>query len=447
MKGCAPILVAMTMLTRFQPQYRKLLVAFGSLRLAIALLLLVALASTIGTVLPQDEGAAAITNSTFSPLVKRLLFAIHADDVYHCLWFQSLLGLLFINLAACTKLRFPATWRRYFTVTPVMPGVGAMQVKQRLSSAPDDALLARLRAQGYRVRALEGGNYFAERCKFARLGPTFVHLALFVVIGGAIWGGLTSWRGDRPVTTGTSVSSDELFKGSTQGRFASAPAPFDLTLDSFRMDTRPNGQVKQYYSELTVTPKDGTKPHQERIWVNQPLVYGGVYVYQSTWGIATVTCTVGGHTVELPLKQTKVGYFSRQLPLHGEPHVLFVKSLDEPALLVSTQNFAVHGRLVPGTATMIDRQLIELVQYRLFSGFQVKRDPGIPGVYLGSALLLLGLGLVPIAHRELWIRRDDQGWVLGGRASKGRVALGEELARLVAAWQGGVAPLEGEIAS
>ncbi len=62
---------------------------FGSLQLAIVLLLLIAAGSIIGTVLPQDQGPGVIHNATFHPLVKSALLALQAHDVYHAAWFQA----------------------------------------------------------------------------------------------------------------------------------------------------------------------------------------------------------------------------------------------------------------------------------------------------------------------------------------------------------------------
>src|SRR5207253_10255475 len=124
-----------------------------------------------------------------------------------------------------------------------------------------------LRKRGYKVSELENGAYFAEKNKFVRLNPTFIHISLFLIIAGAVVGGLTGLKNSFPIQVGQTVSSQQVVDESyLKGKLHGAPRPFDLRLDAFRMDFRPNGQVKQYYSEVTVMPKDGGVPYQQTLW-------------------------------------------------------------------------------------------------------------------------------------------------------------------------------------
>src|SRR5437868_670590 len=89
-------------------------------------------------------------------------------------------------------------------------------------------------------------------------GPGVIMNAQFLIIGGGIVGGLTGLKNSTPVQVGQTISSAAVVDTSyLKGKLHIDPRPFDLRLDAFRMDFRPNGQVKQYYSEVTVTPKDG----------------------------------------------------------------------------------------------------------------------------------------------------------------------------------------------
>jgi cytochrome c biogenesis protein len=417
-------------MTTKQPFHRKVLVGLASMKLAIVLLLVVAAASTVGTVIQQDEGRKAIEGAAFAPWLKQLLLAVKAYDAYHAPWFVGVLSLLFVNLACCTYLRFPATWRRLRLAEPPAPGLAGLPVREPVAG-PDPALLAQLRRQGYRLRPRADGGFYAERGKFARWAPTLIHLSLFVVIGGAMWGGVASWRGSAPMLPGDTAPVAAMYDRADQhGWLARRPAPFDVHLDAFQMTFRPDGQVKQYYSTLTVTPRDGRPPRTETIWVNKPLIQDGVYLYQSFWGVSAADLEIGGKPIQIPLVQAPVGYVSKPLPLPGPPVVLFVRGPEQPAALIEPKGFNVVGQLAPGLGGPLRGTTIYLQGYHFYSGFQVKQDPGIPAVYLGCALLMLGLVLVPFSHRELWLRPDATGWWLAGRATKGKVAFGREVAAL-----------------
>jgi cytochrome c biogenesis protein len=415
---------------------REVVAFFGSLKLAIVLLLASALGSVVGTVIPQDQGVRVIQDGAFAPWLKTLLLGIQAHDVYHATWFLFLLALLFVNLAVCTWLRFPPTWKRYRLAVPPAPSVAGLQALQRLGAAPDERRLAALRKRGWRVVRLGEDVVYAEKHKFSRLSPTFIHISLFLVIAGAIWGGLSGVKHSLPLQVGQTAGSRAIWAEAYQrGRLAAAPPAFDLRLDAFRMEFRPSGLVKQYYSDLTVTPLDGRPPFTRTLWVNEPLIVDGMYFYQSFWGVGAVSWAIDGRSERQPLTQAKTGgYMSRPFKVGGTQYMLFLRSLDEPAMLVDTRDFQPRAEVVPGLPVTLDGHRFAIDAYHLYSGLETKLDPGIPLVYLGCGMMLLGLALLPFRHCEAWIRQDAEGWLIGGRVHRGRVVLQRELAQLAAVW-------------
>ena len=84
--------------------------SLSSLRFTIALLIILAVASIFGTVIPQnaapEEYLRAYKISTYK-ILKILGFL----DMYHAGWFVFLLALLSLNLVACSLKRFRISWR------------------------------------------------------------------------------------------------------------------------------------------------------------------------------------------------------------------------------------------------------------------------------------------------------------------------------------------------
>ncbi len=415
---------------------REFLTFFGSLKLAITLLLLIAAGSIIGTVIPQDQGADVVRTGAFPEWLKTVLLAARAYDVYHAFWFLFLLALMFLNLSVCTYLRFPPTWRRYQMKTPATPGIAALPEVVRLAGGPTDRKLDMLRKRGWNVAPQGDDVVFAEKNKFVRLAPTFIHISLFLVMGGVIWGGASGVKHSVPIMVGETVASDHIVDTAFQrGRFHAEPAPFDLKLDAFRMEFRPSGQVKQYYSDVTITPRDGRAAYQQTLWVNEPLIHDGMYFYQSFWGVGGFTYSVDGKPTRTTLTQARTGgYMSRPFKVGGNEYMFFLRGLEEPGLLVSTKDFEPKAQAVPGHAIKLHGQTFMIEEYQLFSGLETKIDPGIPMVYLGCGMMILGLCMLPFRHREVWLRRDAEGWLLGGRTHRGRVILQREMADLARLW-------------
>lgn len=419
---------------------QEFLAFFNSIPLAVVLMILIGLGSSIGTVLPQDQGARVVLEGAFPAWLKQVLLAIKAYDVYHSFWFNFLLALLFINLAVGTYVRFPPVWRRLLMDRPRTPPMANLPERMPLGFVPGDLALSSLQKRGYTVQALPEGGYFAEKAKLVRWGPTIIHIALFLIIIGAMWGGLRGIKASLPILPGEGISGPEVVESAfLKGSWPVSPSAFQLKLEDFRIELRPSGQAKQYYSEVRVE-EPGQPPRTERVWVNEPLIVDGVYFYQSFWGIGALRCQVGGGEVQrMPLTPAKVGgYMSKPFKAGNQELMWFLRGMEEPAMLVETKGFQPVGQAVPGTGAMVGGVPVRLDRYELYSGFEAKADPGIPLVYAGCGLLILGLVLVPFAHRELWLRPDEAGeWWAVGRAHKGQEMFRRELLALGRAFQAG----------
>lgn len=414
---------------------------FNSLKTMIALKIAVAAAASIGTFLPQDKGPEVILTSTFPDWLKAVLLGIQAYDVYHAPWFLTLLALVFLNVAVGTWIRFPPIWRRIFTKLPATPKADALPSAAALTRAPSEELLRRFAKRGYRATALGGGQVFLESQKWVRWYTTVIHLSLFAILAGAMIGGLAGVKHSTPLFEGDEMTGAEWYATApTKGRLAPAPANFKVRLDRFWMAFRPTGMVKQYYSDLTITPAHGAT-YTKRIMVNEPLIVDGVYFYQSYWGVGALTLRVDDTTRRIDLTPAKSGgTISEPFEVGGRPVVLFVRDVGQPAVIVDSATLQTVGSLLPGLPLKLAGSNVELMRYHLYSGLESKRDPGIPLVYFGCGLLLLGLAAMPIAHKEAWILQgEDGGWMLGGRATKGKLMMQKELDAIASGWNGGMA--------
>ena len=86
---------------------RKYLDRFGSNRWTITILIILAGASAVGTVLPRAQDGDALER-LLGPVGARAIQVTGFADFYHSPWFRALLGLLVVNLLACTVSRIPA---------------------------------------------------------------------------------------------------------------------------------------------------------------------------------------------------------------------------------------------------------------------------------------------------------------------------------------------------
>lgn len=88
----------------------KALDLLASVRLAIPLLVLIATASVVGSLLPQGRNLGLPSDAPQS--LRRLNDYLQLNDVFHSWWYLLLLALLGLSLLAVTVKRVPTVWRQ-----------------------------------------------------------------------------------------------------------------------------------------------------------------------------------------------------------------------------------------------------------------------------------------------------------------------------------------------
>lgn len=284
-----------------------------SMRTALLLLLLIAVAAVPGSVFPQrDIDPAAVTaylrdNPTWGPWADRLrLF-----DVFTSPWFSAIYLLLVVSLIGCIVPRTRLHWRALRGQPPKAPSRlarlsahRAFEVDAPAAAVRDEARAAlrryRLRreepdgARGQEHGALEVA---AESGYLRETGNLFFHVGIVVVVIALAWGYLVGWKADRIVPVGGSLTNTV----SGYDTFAAGPLvdtgdlqPFTVKID--RLDVRfeddatgaQYGAARDFQAMTTVTDAPGDAPAQRRLAVNAPLRFGDSSVYLLGNGYAPV---------------------------------------------------------------------------------------------------------------------------------------------------------------
>ena len=84
----------------------------SSVKFTFFLLIILALTSILGTIIPQQESAGQFARE-LSPGLLKLLNSLQLFDMYHSLWFRLIISFLSLNLVVCSINRFPATLKLF----------------------------------------------------------------------------------------------------------------------------------------------------------------------------------------------------------------------------------------------------------------------------------------------------------------------------------------------
>jgi cytochrome c biogenesis protein len=275
-----------------------------SMRTALVLLFLLAVAAIPGSVLPQRgvsrEKVAGYyaEHPDLAPWVDRL----GGFEVFASPWFAAIYLLLFTSLIGCVVPRLLDHVRALRTVPPAVPArldrlpQHAAATGRATGPAETAASIARtLRGRRFRtaVREQPDGSWTvsAEKGFLKETGNLFFHFALLAVLVGVGFGSWYGWHGNRLLVQGADTKFCNVltqFDESSLGpRVQARDLPFFcLELTRFRAEFQPSGQPKSFATTVTVS---GAEPDRSANFsVNSPLRLDKANVYLLGHGYAPV---------------------------------------------------------------------------------------------------------------------------------------------------------------
>lgn len=291
-----------------------------SMRVALILLLLLALAAIPGSVLPQAprEPAKAAqfleNNGWWAESLQRAGFL----DVYGSAWFTAIYVLLFASLIGCIIPRCFAHYRAMREpVSPAPSKLDRYEISAagETSDVPSDSvgrIATALRPNpgfwgtftGYRVRVDERKNgavaLAAEKGHIRELGNLIFHVSLVGILICVGFGAALTYRGQAIIVEGRSFTNSVVAYDSFEsGRLFREESlePFTLRLDEFHSQFSLGGRPESFAADVTLT-EPGREPREATIKVNSPLNVAGANIYLQGNGYALdLTFTDAGGNV------------------------------------------------------------------------------------------------------------------------------------------------------
>ena len=268
-----------------------------SMRTALLLLFLLALAAVPGAFLPQRGLNPVRVQEYFveHPSLAPVLDRFSLFDVYAAPWFAAIYLLLFVSLVGCLVPRIRLHARALRSAPPAAPThFSRLPASDRWETDddPDTALdAARSALRGWRVTRRDGA-LSAEKGYLRETGNLLFHVSLVVLLVGIALGGLFGFQGSVLVVEGRSFAStvfsyDDIRPGR---RFdAEQLAPFAFTLEDFEAEYDDAGRALTFAADITWTPDAGDPdeaPRPYELRVNHPLSAAGARLYLIGHGYA-----------------------------------------------------------------------------------------------------------------------------------------------------------------
>ena len=429
---------------------------FTSIKLAIFIIIILAIASIIGTIIEQNQPLEKY-RQIYTDGAIRLFESLNLFDMYHSWWFLLLLVLFTVNLSCCTIDRLP----RAVKVVRNPKTTLDENLEKSLSHVDRWKKKGGLEGLAETYKAAMGGAFakplvtensgtlhlYAEKGIISRFGVYVTHLSIIIIFIGAIIGNVFGFKGFANIVEGESVRTIP-----TRGGTNHVDLGFAVRCNKFWVDFYPSGQPKEYASDLSVL-ENGREVLRKKIVVNDPLQYKGIWFYQSSYGAAgAASATLAVHTPDGGKGETVSLAAGQKKEIPGYGTVSGVDYQNDfqglgPALLVVLEK---PGK-PPAQFWLLraypnfDRQRGDSrylsfagVDQIFYTGLQVARDPGVNIVWVGCTLMVIGIMIAFfMSHQRLWIRLSRGGdgrveVVLAGSTNKNRLAFEKRFEKIQA---------------
>ncbi len=276
-----------------------------SMRVALILLFLLALAAVPGSVFPQRSVNPIAVSDYFRdhPDLAPVLDRLSLFDVFAAPWFAAIYLLLFISVVGCVIPRMirhllaarakpPAAPRRLDRLPEHRQWTTAVATDEVVGVAEDV-----LRGSRFRT-AQAAGAVSGEKGYLREVGNLVFHIALVVLLVAFAMGKLFGYRGSVLLVEGegfaNTVTQYDTFN---PGQFfdTSALPPFSLRLDRFIADYDPDTAAPtRFVGEVTYRSDPDAPAVAREIRVNHPLKVGGTKVFLGARGYAAVVTVRNG---------------------------------------------------------------------------------------------------------------------------------------------------------
>lgn len=411
----------------------KVLRLLTTMKFGMILLLIIAILSILGTVIPQ-EYSLQYYETNYSPLIYELIMTFSLYNVFSSWWFISLIAALSINLIFCSITRIKSVFKKAFIKSNLedeYKRINKWRDIQAEDQKVDDIYLS-LGFNNCKQEDIETGTiYYSEKNQIGYLGSWLTHLGLLIIILFFTYGKIKGFDLYVYGVPGTTLEVDNT--------------DLSIHIDDFEIEYRDDLSVRQYISDITIL-KAGQVEESGQVSVNHPMRTNKLNIYQNSTGWA----------VNAKLFKNGEEYASQVLYEDS----FFVE--DDQKIALQFTNFfpdfdgsSNQLRSIsphPNHPVMLyslfyngyreDMNLIHMgesiehLEYSFtiddpmrYTMFQIAHDPGKIGAFIGGLTLVMGIFLAVFLNpKKLIIYKDHNGPLrIYGYSHKSNILFQEEI--------------------
>jgi len=408
---------------------------FTDLKFALFILSFIALSSSLGSVIEQDEEIEfykqnySEVKNIYGFLTYKWILGLGLDHLYSTPWFFGLLAILGSCLISCTITRqfpfflnskdffFKKQKNSFFELPLFVKVKNIFYLKE----------MALLKIQEMNFYLYQKGNLvYGYKGLIGRISPILVHFSLLIILGGSFFGAFQNLKAQEILPKG------EIFhiQNPIKLGFVTTLPSVNARVNDFWVEYQKN-RIHQFYSNLSILDKDGNELKQQTISVNNPLRYQQTDFYQSDWNLLGIRLEnqTEKKVYELPLfsLQKNPKSWITWIDQSQETFTLIFDQLQN-VLFVYDQNGVFLEIKNMGDFLTPRLRILEILPS---TGLLIKYDPSITFIYLGFALLMLTTCFSYLPYTQIWLFTQRETIWLGCTTNRGKIQLEIQFENLI----------------
>lgn len=414
----------------------------ANLQLAISLLFTIGFTIAIGTIIEQDQSLAFYKENyptdkpLFGFLTWKLVTFLNLDHLYTAWWFLLILFLFAGSLIACTfttqlpSIKTFKLWKFYTQPKQFKSLIVDSKIQPEVSNAfvyncnKKKYHFFRQRKKGYAYSGLLG-----------RVGPIVVHASIVLLLIGSTLGSFGGYAAQELIPRGEISHIQNVTKF---GDLSYLPQTISCRINDFWITYTKELKTEQFYSDLSILDSNGKEITRKTIFVNEPLVFNDIVLYQTDWDIVGLKLRLpNSKDFQIPLKKiTKGGrkFWLGSLTLGQDINdkiTILINDLKGQILIYDAKGVFLEKVLI-GDSINVNRDLkIQTLEYITSTGLQIKSDPGISTVYFSFLLLMVSIYVSFFTYSQVWLFEEVNLISVGGKSNRAVLFFQEEFRKIL----------------
>ena len=405
---------------------QKLFRILADLRFAIFILLLIGSCSIIGTIIEQDQSIEIykinypLNHKIFGILSWDIIINFGLDHIYITWWFLALILIFGISLTSCTVLQQLPILKiaRRCQFFRKLNQFNRLKISTVLKTFSLNSILLNLKKNNYSIFQQKNILY-CYKGLIGRIAPIIVHFSMILILVGNIVASLFGFKAQEIIPKTETGHIQNIINNGHLTKISN----ISVRVNDFWITYNKKKTINQFYSDISILNVEGKEIQRRTSFVNSPLIYNGIYSYQTDWNLIGIRLkNFSQQTIEYPL--TNINNNQNKIWITWVPEINTLKK----GIIIIIDNLNGYCSLYSNIGTFLGnielneslelKDSIVLIEILSSSGLQIKKDPGIPIIYTGFFFLILSTLISYVTYSQIWVIKKNQKLFIGGNTNR-----------------------------